>query len=158
MINADFNAIKILSNINNITVITEPTKTGTSTLLCDNNSNEQISLAFMPYMESRDITEFPDGDFLFSHLDIMGMKIRGDYEMETGVTSNQLSKYKLVFNGHIHKSSIKGNVVNVGSILRGLIILIEKLESMINILNINIGIILLQLILLLINWLLWFYF
>ena len=116
MINADFNAIKILSNINNITVITEPTKTGTSTLLCDNNSNEQISLAFMPYMESRDITEFPDGDFLFSHLDIMGMKIRGDYEMETGVTFNQLSKYKLVFNGHIHKSSIKGNVVNVGSI------------------------------------------
>ena len=116
MINADFNAIKILSNINNITVITEPTKTGTSTLLCDNNNNEQISLAFMPYMESRDITEFPDGDFLFSHLDIMGMKIRGDYEMETGVTSNQLSKYKLVFNGHIHKSSIKGNVINVGSI------------------------------------------
>ena len=116
MINADFNAIKILSNINNITVITEPTKTGTATLLCDNNNNEQISLAFMPYMESRDITEFPDGDFLFSHLDIMGMKIRGDYEMETGVTSNQLSKYKLVFNGHIHKSSIKGNVINVGSI------------------------------------------
>lgn len=116
MINADFNAIKILSNINNITVITELTKTDTSTLLCDNNSSEQISLAFMPYMESRDITEFPDGDFLFSHLDIMGMKIRGDYEMESGVTSNQLSKYKLVFNGHIHKSSIKGNVVNVGSI------------------------------------------
>ncbi|UKI27716.1 MAG: hypothetical protein L6V91_03855 [Bacilli bacterium] len=42
-------------------------------------------------------------------------------------------------------------LVNVGSILRGLIILIEKLESMINILNISIGIILLQLILLLIN-------
>lgn len=115
MINTDFNAIQMLSNINNITVISEPTKTGTATLL-SNDSNEQISLAFMPYREFRDITEFPDGDFLFSHLDIVGMKIRGDYEMQDGVSVDQLSKYRLVFNGHIHKPSIKGNIVNVGSI------------------------------------------
>jgi predicted phosphodiesterase len=120
MINYDFNAIEILSNINNITVITEPctvdanivTTFGKSALSKDTD----LKLAFMPYMEYGDILSFPDGKFLFSHIDILGMKIRGDYELPDGVKAEQLSKYQLVFNGHIHKPSIKGNVVNVGSI------------------------------------------
>lgn len=120
MVNYEFNAIDILSNIDNITVISEPTTIDLNLLSAFNPNSDKVvqsaKIALMPYMEYKDILAFPDGDFLFSHLDIMGMKIRGDYEMETGVTSNQLSKYKLVFNGHIHKSSIKGNVINVGSI------------------------------------------
>ena len=127
MINYDYNAIKILSNIDNITVITEPSTVDLDfiaslhpdsvvTSQSANREMESTKIALMPYMEYKDILEFPDGDFLFSHIDIMGMKIRGDYELPEGVSAEQLSKYKLVFNGHIHKPSIKGNVVNVGSI------------------------------------------
>lgn len=127
MINYEYNAIKILSNIDNITVITEPSTIDLdfiATLHPDsaipsqsaNREMQSAKIALMPYMEYKDILDFPDGDFLFSHIDIMGMKIRGDYELPEGVSAEQLSKYKLVFNGHIHKPSIKGNVVNVGSI------------------------------------------
>lgn len=127
MINYDYNAIKILSNIDNITVITEPSTVDLDfiaslhpdsavTSQSANREMESTKIALMPYMEYKDILDFPDGDFLFSHIDIMGMKIRGDYELPEGISAEQLSKYKLVFNGHIHKPSIKGNVVNVGSI------------------------------------------
>lgn len=127
MINYDYNAIKILSNINNITVITEPSTIDLDfissfnpdsaiTSQSANREMQSAKIALMPYMEYKDILDFPDGDFLFSHIDIMGMKIRGDYELPEGITAEQLSKYKLVFNGHIHKPSIKGNIVNVGSI------------------------------------------
>ena len=126
MINYDYNAIKILSNIDNITVVTEPTSVDLSLIsvfskdaaIVQSADNKVYSakIAFLPYMEFKDILDFPDGDFLFSHIDIMGMKIRGDYELPEGISVEQLSKYKLVFNGHIHKPSIKGNIVNVGSI------------------------------------------
>lgn len=121
MINADFNAIQILNNIDNITVITEPCTVDSKILLAEYNKDidenyEYPKLAFMPYREFRDIVEFPDGDFLFSHLDIKGMSVRSGYDLEDGVSTDTLTKYKLVFNGHIHKPSIKGNIVNVGSI------------------------------------------
>ena len=126
MINYDYNAIKILSNIDNITVVTEPTSVDLSLIsvfskdaaIVQSADNKVYSakIALLPYMEFKDILDFPDGDFLFSHIDIMGMKIRGDYELPEGISVEQLSKYRLVFNGHIHKPSIKGNIVNVGSI------------------------------------------
>ena len=63
------------------------------------------------------ILEFPEGDFLFSHQDIQGSIIRGSFALPEGIDPNILKdKYKLVFNGHIHKPSISGNVINVGSI------------------------------------------
>lgn len=127
MINYDYNAIKILSNIDNITVITEPSSVdlefiaslhpdAATTFQSANNEIKSAKIALMPYMEYKDILNFPDGEFLFSHIDIMGMQIRGDYELPDGVSKEQLAKYKLVFNGHIHKPSFKNNVVNVGSI------------------------------------------
>lgn len=116
MINSDFNAVEILSNIDNITVIDEPCKTGIATFL-KGDSSEQINLAFLPYSNYKDIIEFPDGDFLFSHQDIQGSYIRGDITLPDGISTDVLkTKYKLVFNGHIHKPSIFGNVVNVGSV------------------------------------------
>lgn len=113
MINYNFNAIKILSNIDNITVISEPSVVSSNLAF---NTKEQIKLAFLPYMEQKDILEFPQGDFLFSHIDIQGSKIRGNVELQDGASEQDLSKYKLVFNGHIHKSSVKNNIINVGSI------------------------------------------
>lgn len=127
MINYDYNAIKILSNIDNITVITEPCSIDLDFISSFNPDSaitsqsakremQSANIALMPYMEYKDILNFPDGDFLFSHIDIMGMQIRGDFELPDGVSKEQLAKYKLVFNGHIHKPSFKNNVVNVGSI------------------------------------------
>lgn len=115
MINSDFNAVEILSNIDNITVIDEPCRTGVSTLLKADGS-EPINLAFLPYCNYKDIIEFPEGDFLFSHQDIQGSVIRGVTTLTDGIATDALKQYKLVFNGHIHKPSIMGNVVNVGSV------------------------------------------
>ena len=123
MVNYNFNAIQLLSNITNITVISEPCSVSANTLMSmyakhtDNETKSDITLAVIPYCNYRDILEFPEGDFLFSHLDIQGASIRGDITLTDGVDTNILKqKYKLVFNGHIHKPSILGNVVNVGSI------------------------------------------
>ena len=118
MINQDFNAIEILNNINNITVISEPSTVNTDIILLTKLSLQQpnVKLAFLPYCDYRDILEFPEGDFLFSHQDIQGSCIRGDFKLPNGIDQNDLSKYKLVFNGHIHKSSIMKNIINVGSI------------------------------------------
>lgn len=103
MINQNFNAIALLNNISNIEVIDEPTTIG--------------ELAFLPYCDHRSILQFPEGKYLFSHQDIQGSIIRGTFQLPDGISPSLLQQtYKLVFNGHIHKASISGNVVNVGSI------------------------------------------
>lgn len=113
MMNYDFNAIKLLNNINNITVISEPCTIHSELF---QHITDKIELALMPYMEYKDILELPKGSFLFSHLDIAGVKIRDNIELEDGIDIKTLSDYKLVFNGHIHKPSIKNNIVSVGSV------------------------------------------
>lgn len=103
MINSNFNAVALLNNIENIQVIDSPITIG--------------ELAFLPYCDYKSILDFPEGKFLFSHNDIQGSSIRGSFIMPEGISPNILKeKYKLVFNGHIHKPSINGNVINVGSI------------------------------------------
>lgn len=115
MINQDFNAIKLLKNITNISVIDKPCTL--NDWILQNGQSENIQLAFLPYCDHKDILEFPEGTYLFSHQDIQGSSIRGDFNLPDGIEPNILKdKYKLVFNGHIHKPSIMGNVVNVGSI------------------------------------------
>lgn len=110
MINQHFNAISLLSNIDNITVISDPYSV-------DFNVNgKTVKLAFLPYCDYKQILKFPEGEFLFSHNDIQGSKIRGDFELSEGIDLNNLKQYKLVFNGHIHKNSVLKNVVNVGSV------------------------------------------
>lgn len=112
MVNKDFNAISLLKHINNIIVIDEP-----STINLEINGNgDPIPLAFLPYQNWNEIKEFPKGKFLFSHIDIKGSSLRRDSELKDGLELTDLAQYILVFNGHIHKSSIRGNVVNVGSI------------------------------------------
>lgn len=104
MINQNFNAIALLNNIPNITVIDHP-----QTI---NND-----LAFLPYCDYKDILEFPEGKFLFSHQDIQGSIIRNNFALPEGIQPKDLkTKYNLVFNGHIHKYSILNNIVNIGSV------------------------------------------
>lgn len=112
MLNKDFNALGLLRNISNIWLIEEPSRIN----LEINYNGEPIPLAFLPYQDWKDIKEFPEGEYLFSHIDIQGSSVRRDIELKEGLTQDTLKKYKLVFNGHIHKPSIRGNVVNVGSI------------------------------------------
>lgn len=120
MMNYDFNAVELLSNIPNITVIAEPKVVDGEFLKFiygkSDNIDNDTRLALMPYMDYKDILKLPEGTFLFSHLDIAGIKIRDNIELENGVDIKTLSDYKLVFNGHIHKPSIKNNIVSVGSV------------------------------------------
>ena len=106
MINNDFNAVSMLDIVKDITIIQEPVSIPFN----------DCKLAFLPYCSHEEITEFPEGDYLFSHQDIQGSLIRGNFALPDGIEQQILKeKYKLVFNGHIHKSSIVNNVVNVGS-------------------------------------------
>ena len=123
MINSDFNAIEILSNINDITVISKPSTISTNYIksLYAQFTNDYVEegkqLAFLPYCNYHDVLEFPKGDFLFSHQDIQGSSIRGSTVMTEGLDDAKLtSYYKLIFNGHIHKPSVRGSIITVGSI------------------------------------------
>lgn len=102
MINSEFNAVALLSNIPGIIVIDE--------------AQTINNMAFLPYCDYKNIIDFPKGEFLFSHQDIQGSSIRGNFVLPSGINKDALKQYKLVFNGHIHKSSILNNVVNVGSV------------------------------------------
>lgn len=106
MMNDKFNSVAMLDNVNNIHLINKPTS------LDINNTK----LAFLPYNDKIEEIELPDGDYLFSHNDIYGSTIRDNILLNNGLKQDILkSKYKLVFNGHIHKSSIFSNIINVGS-------------------------------------------
>ena len=116
MINSNFNAIQLLNNISNITVISEPATVNTC-MLNTGTDEPSIELAFLPYCNYTDILEYPKGKYLFSHLDIQGAVVRGDITLAEGVDMKTIgSKYDLVFNGHIHKPSICKNIINVGSV------------------------------------------
>jgi hypothetical protein len=111
MINTSFNAVELLDNIPNIQVINEPI-----TLKFGKEDNCE-ELAFLPYCNYKDIIEFPEGRFLFSHQDIQGSVIRGNFALPEGIDRKVLlDKYRFVFNGHIHKPSIKDNIITVGSV------------------------------------------
>lgn len=113
MINQNFNAIEILNNIEGITVIKDAISIPTNIFP---NIQENKQLAFLPYCDYKQILKYPEGEFLFSHQDIQGSKVRGDFVLPDGIETQDLTRYKLVFNGHIHKSSIFNNVVNIGSV------------------------------------------
>lgn len=100
-LNNTYNAIELLQNINGVTIITEPTT------LYDG------LLAFLPYYDK--VETLPKGEFLFSHNDIQGSVLRGNILLEKGIEVDSLKDYKVVFNGHIHKSSRMNNIINVGS-------------------------------------------
>ena len=107
MVNSDFNAVALLNNIKNITVVSEPYSV----------DYMGVKLAFLPYCDYNYLLQFPEGDILFSHNDIQGSVIRGDFKLPEGIDVKTLKQlYKIVFNGHIHKPSTFDNVVNVGSI------------------------------------------
>lgn len=106
MINSDFNAVALLNNIKNITVVSEPYSV----------DYMGIKLAFLPYCDYNYLLTYPEGDILFSHNDIQGSTVRGDFKLPDGIETQTLKRYKVVFNGHIHKPSIFENVINVGSI------------------------------------------
>jgi DNA repair exonuclease SbcCD nuclease subunit len=107
MINTTYNAVALLNNIPNIEVISQA---GTKEI-----NGEK--LAFLPYCDYTDLLSFPEGTYLFSHQDIQGSIIRGDFALPEGISPAELKNhYKLIFNGHIHKPSILGNVINAGSV------------------------------------------
>lgn len=114
MINKNYNAVKLLSNIPNITVIDKPS-TISGNIITNNTDDSNLQLAFLPYNNFKNIVDIPKGDFLISHNDIQGSEIRSGIKLPEGLSLEQLKSYKLVFNGHIHKSGIFSNIVNVGS-------------------------------------------
>ena len=117
MINQDYNVVSILDNIENIIVVKSVGSDTISVSSLEGSSlGTDVTLGFLPYQENNNLFSLPESDFLFSHIDVYGSKIRQGVELQNGIKPSELAKYKLVFNGHIHKASILKNIVNVGSI------------------------------------------
>lgn len=103
MLNKDNNVLKLLNSIEGIDVIDMPVQ-------IDN-------LMFIPYCDYKDLDlSTYGGDYLFLHHDIYGSRVSPTNVLDFGISQDSLSKYKLVFNGHVHASSRFSNIINVGSI------------------------------------------
>lgn len=103
MLNQDYNVLKLLDSIEGIEVVDKPVKIE--------------NLMFIPYCDYKDLDlSTYDGDYLFLHHDIYGSRISPTNILDFGVSQDSLSKFKLVFNGHVHANSRFANVINVGSI------------------------------------------
>lgn len=104
MLNTDYNVLKLLDNIQGIQVIDTPT-------VIDN-------LLFLPYCDYKDLdlSNYNGSDYAFMHHDIYGSKISANRILDFGIEKDSLSKFKKVFNGHVHACSKFANIVNVGSI------------------------------------------
>lgn len=104
MLNDKYNVLKLLNNIDRIQVIDTPTA-------IDN-------LLFIPYCDYKDLdlSNYNGSDYLFMHHDIYGSQIAPGRELDFGISQSDLSKFKKVFNGHVHASSKFANIINVGSI------------------------------------------
>lgn len=103
MLNQDYNVLKLLDSIEGIEVVDKPVKIE--------------NLMFIPYCDYKDLDlSTYDGDYLFLHHDIYGSRISPTNTLDFGISQDSLSKFKLVFNGHVHASSKFANVINVGSI------------------------------------------
>lgn len=104
MLNSKDNVLKLLNNIECISVIDTVTS-------IDN-------LLLIPYCDYKDLdlTPYNEADYLFLHHDIYGSQIAPGRALDFGIEQGSLSKFKRVFNGHVHASSKFGNIVNVGSI------------------------------------------
>lgn len=104
MLNDKYNVLKLLNNIDRIQVIDTPT-------VIDN-------LLFIPYCDYRDLdlSKYNGSDYLFMHHDIYGSQIAPGRELDFGIEQKDLSKFRKVFNGHVHASSKFANIINVGSI------------------------------------------
>lgn len=104
MLNDKYNALKLLNNIDKVQVIDTPT-------VIDN-------LLFIPYCDYKDLdlSQFNGSDYAFMHHDIYGSQIAPGRTLDFGIERDSLSKFKKVFNGHVHANSEFGNIVNVGSV------------------------------------------
>ena len=104
MLNRSFNSIKLFDNIDGVQVIDTPT--------------EIDGLLFIPYCDSKDLNlnNYNGSDYLFLHHDIYGSQIAPGRVLDFGISQSDLSKFKKVFNGHVHAASKFANIINVGSV------------------------------------------
>lgn len=104
MLNQDYNVLKLLDNKDNISIIDKP------------ETIENI-MTLVPYCDYNDLdlSQY-NSKYLFLHHDIYGSKVSPTNTLDFGISQDSLSKFDLVFNGHVHASSRFGNVINVGSI------------------------------------------
>lgn len=55
------------------------------------------------------------GDYLVTHSGYVGMKFDAYTDIHEGILVNNVSSFKYVFSGHIHRRQILGNVIMVGN-------------------------------------------
>jgi hypothetical protein len=82
---------------------------------------EHDGIAYLPFyklkLEERAFVEQCECDIIFTHTDIEGFYYGGKMidASPKALPFEIFSKFKMAFNGHIHKKQLKGNVLNVGT-------------------------------------------
>ena len=105
--------------------------------LSNTPKDENIKLAFLPYCNHKDILEFPEGDFLFSHQDIQGSIIRGSFTLPDGIDPNILKdKYVSTGIGCVKYKNVNywvqvfSSKININLFLMGIFINLVYLEML----------------------------
>lgn len=106
----DINSLKSLKWIPNITIHEEPTTLS----MCGKK------FFLMPWRKDHEaekecLDSIEPHDYLCCHTDVTGMKFNRYVNIESGVSSDSMKKFKRVFSGHIHYAQEKGNIKMLGS-------------------------------------------
>lgn len=100
----------LLGEYNNINVITKPTKIGDFDIIpwiCAENED---------YILKEFITRKDRASFCLGHFEFSGFAMhRGGEAMNHGYSADLFSGYEMVFSGHYHHKSQKGNILYVGT-------------------------------------------
>lgn len=103
------NSLKKFRHFRNVTVYTE------NTVITNSNGK---SILVMPYSEDYEVDaetiENCGCDYLFTHADILGMKLDNGQDVKKGLNLSK-SNIKRVYSGHIHKRQERNKFVYIGS-------------------------------------------
>lgn len=104
----EINALhELLRSYTNIKVIAEPT--------------EENGMLFLPWINpenkeaSMDMIAKTKAQLCFGHLELSGFEISRGQIMEHGMAASIFDKFDMVFSGHYHRKSTKGNIHYLGS-------------------------------------------
>lgn len=107
----DINSLKPLSYMDNVHVFEDPIK-----LIFNNGKTSGLLMPWKDTTEQeQEVINHNDADYLWCHTDIRGAKFNARVDVEHGMESATLSKFKRVYSGHIHYSQKFRNIRLLGS-------------------------------------------
>jgi len=106
----DINSLSLIRNIPGVNVFIHPEEIVLY--------NKRILL--LPWVEEHEeaaeiISKAKNTDYLFCHMDIVGLKYNRSIEIQKGITSKKMDNFNRIYAGHIHYAQNVGKIRMLGS-------------------------------------------